>query len=160
MGGQDGANEAAVGASEPPSRSQGLVRVREQLERVICKVEQVPHLVNENLAGARIAGKYRSQMNAVIEEQVKTACDLLNELKKNTEGYKQLGKELFRALDLKGIESMDDFNDFLSTTERDAELVTDICDMFDTDVLQIRDVLGEIQLLQSNGTRRSPANHR
>ncbi|KAL6726281.1 hypothetical protein Aduo_008269 [Ancylostoma duodenale] len=99
-------------------------------------------------------------MNAVIEEQFKTACDLLNELKKNTEGYKQLGKELFRALDLKGIESMDDFNDFLSTTERDAELVTDICDMFDTDVLQIRDVLGEIQLLQSNGTRRSPANHR
>ncbi|KAL6730905.1 hypothetical protein Aduo_001827 [Ancylostoma duodenale] len=102
------------------------------------------------MAEARIAGKYRSQMMAVIENQAKAVCHLLGELNKSTEGYSQFGKELFRTLQFQEVESMDDLNDSLITTERDGELLSEICGMFNTDLLQVRDVLGEIQQLQNS----------
>ncbi|RCN48711.1 zinc knuckle [Ancylostoma caninum] len=141
--------------SEMTSQDWGVVRVSEELERVICKIEQLPQLISENLAETRIAGKYRSQMMTVIENQAKAVCLLLGELKKSTQGYSQFGKELFRALQFKGVESMDDLNDFLTTTERDGELLSEICGMFNTDVLQVRDVLGEIKQLQNSRQARS-----
>ncbi|KAL6739026.1 hypothetical protein Aduo_012519 [Ancylostoma duodenale] len=54
---------------------------------------------------------------------------------------------------------MDDLNDFLITTERDGELLSEICSMFNTDVLQVRDVLGEIQQLQNSSQSRSQSAH-
>ncbi|KAL6742731.1 hypothetical protein Aduo_015851 [Ancylostoma duodenale] len=86
--------------SELTSQEWGVVRVSEELDRVICKVGQLPQLISENLAEARIAGKYRSQMMTVIENQAKAVCRLLGELKKSTEGYSQFGKELFRNPEL------------------------------------------------------------
>ncbi|KAL6729675.1 hypothetical protein Aduo_000709 [Ancylostoma duodenale] len=145
--------------SELTSEEWGVVRVSGELDRIICKVEQLPQLISENLAEARIACKYRSQMMTVIENQATAVCHLLGELKKSTEGYSPFGKELFRALQFKGVESMDDLNDFLTTTERDGELLSEICSMFDTDVLQVDDVLGEIQQLQNSSQSRSQSAH-
>ncbi|KAL6727289.1 hypothetical protein Aduo_009179 [Ancylostoma duodenale] len=119
---------------------------RNQVSELTSEDWGVVRLISENLAEARIA---------VIENQAKAACHLLGELKKSTEGYSQFGRELFRALQYKGVESMDDLKDFLTTTEREGELLAEICGMFNTDVLQVRDVLGEIQQLQNSRQARS-----
>ncbi|KAL6735072.1 hypothetical protein Aduo_005549 [Ancylostoma duodenale] len=91
----------------------------------------------------------------VTENQAKAVCHLLREPKRSKGVDDQFGKELFRALLFKGVESMDDLNDFLTTTESDGDLLSEICGKFNTDVLQVRDVLGEIQQFQNARQSRS-----
>nr|CDJ87443.1 unnamed protein product [Haemonchus contortus] len=62
--------------------------------------------------------------------------------------YLTFGKELMDSLQKRGIESLEDWHDFLKVVERDGDLLAEICNMLDTDVLQVRDVVGEIQKLQ------------
>ncbi|VDL66722.1 unnamed protein product [Nippostrongylus brasiliensis] len=64
---------------------------------------------------------------------------------KSMRGYEQFGKELFVALEKKGIECLEDLNDYFVTTERDGELIADICDMFQTNVREVRTVLAEVR---------------
>ncbi|VDL87216.1 unnamed protein product [Nippostrongylus brasiliensis] len=70
---------------------------------------------------------------------------MLQQMAKSMRGYKQFGKELFVALEQKGIECLEDLNDYFVTTERDGELVADICDMFQTNVREVRTVLAEVR---------------
>ncbi|VDO83770.1 unnamed protein product [Heligmosomoides polygyrus] len=88
------------------------------------KNDQSPEAeVEEALEDARIAAKYRTQLSKVLREQTE------------------------RALSGKGIENMADLEDYYATTESDGELIAEICDMFQTNVREVRKVLGDL----SNG---------
>ncbi|KAK6027860.1 hypothetical protein OSTOST_06102 [Ostertagia ostertagi] len=95
-------------------------RASEEIDRVIKEIKQVTSQVENELMDARIAGKYRAQMRTSLEKQ--TLYD-------------------------KGIESVKDWNEYIATTERDGELIADLCDMFQTggDAGHLRGVLSAIQ---------------
>nr|CDJ81915.1 Zinc finger domain containing protein [Haemonchus contortus] len=123
----------------------------EVLDEVIEEIRQGPVRIEKDLTEARIAGKYRAQLMRVWDIQAEQACDMLKDVKARARGYKLFGSELFRELQEKGIESMDDWNEYARVTERDGEILAEICDMFQTDVAHIRGVLKE---LPRNGQRR------
>ncbi|VDO99668.1 unnamed protein product [Heligmosomoides polygyrus] len=77
----------------------------------------------------------------VLAEQTKRVCEDLQQLRASMIGYKQFSRELFVALERKGIESLADLNDYFATTESDGELTADVCDMFQTNVRDVRGIL-------------------
>ncbi|VDO90555.1 unnamed protein product [Heligmosomoides polygyrus] len=129
------------------ARSLPIGDLCDELDRALKELKQVPAKVEEALEDARIAGKYRTQLSKVLREQTERVCEILRQLKPNVRGYQLFGAELFKALSGKGIENMADLEDYFATTESDGELIADICDMFQTNVREVRKVLGDL----SNG---------
>ncbi|XGW19755.1 hypothetical protein V3C99_003527, partial [Haemonchus contortus] len=122
----------------------GVESLSEVLDKVVEEIRQGPVRIEKDLTEARVAGKYRTQLMRVWEIQAEQACNMLKDVKARARGYKLFGSELFRELQEKGIESMDDWNEYARVTERDGELLAEICDMFQTDVAHIRGVLKEL----------------
>ncbi|VDL67829.1 unnamed protein product, partial [Nippostrongylus brasiliensis] len=122
-----------------------VVDVAREMEIAIEQIENLPIKVGEELVDTRIAGKYRAQLDKVINEQTRQVSLMLQQMAKSMRGYKQFGKELFVALEQKGIECLEDLNDYFVTTERDGELIADICDMFQTNAREVRTVLAEVR---------------
>uniref|UniRef100_A0A7I5EEG0 Uncharacterized protein n=1 Tax=Haemonchus contortus TaxID=6289 RepID=A0A7I5EEG0_HAECO len=133
-----------------------VVEVGEELERVLVRVRQIPIRVGEELEEARIAGKYRTKLFQVLESEASGIGKMLEDLKASVVGYKQFGRELFRTLRTKGIDTIDDLIEYFDTTERDGELIADICDMFQTNGREVRNVLGEVQRTVRQQSHRSP----
>ncbi|VDL74304.1 unnamed protein product [Nippostrongylus brasiliensis] len=122
--------------------------IGEEIGRVLHALKQLPLKIEHDLESARIAGKYRAQLFAVIEAHVEEMSKILTDVKAAMHEYKTFGNELFRVLCGKGIESLEDFEEFLVVTERDSELVLDICDMFQTSAGEVRSALGQLQKLR------------
>uniref|UniRef100_A0A7I5EE86 DUF222 domain-containing protein n=1 Tax=Haemonchus contortus TaxID=6289 RepID=A0A7I5EE86_HAECO len=115
----------------------GVESISEVLDKVIEEIRQGPGRIEKDLTEARIVGKYRTQLMRVWDIQAEQACSMLEDVKARARGYKLFGSELFRELQEKGIESMDDWNEYASVTERDGELFAEICDV-QTSVSHIR----------------------
>ncbi|KAK5974681.1 hypothetical protein GCK32_019620 [Trichostrongylus colubriformis] len=135
-------------ASTKVSDNFGIVRVHEELDKVVRKLRGIPAKVEEELAEARIAGKYRMQLDNVVGEEVKKACQALEGMKQGVAMYHQFGQELSSVLRAKGIESIEDMNDFVSTTEMDGEIVAMLSEIFNKDLSQAREALREVQSLK------------
>ncbi|KAK5967208.1 hypothetical protein GCK32_000221 [Trichostrongylus colubriformis] len=144
-------------ASTKVSDNFGIVRVHEELDKVVKKLRVIPAKVEEELAEARITGKYRMQLDNVIGEEVKKVCHALKGMKQGVAMYHQCGQELSSVLRAKGIESIEDMNDFVSTTEMDEGIVAMLCEIFNKDLSQAREALREVQSLKEAQDRSKAA---
>ncbi|VDP36876.1 unnamed protein product [Heligmosomoides polygyrus] len=99
----------------------------------------------EDHAESRMERDPTPQIDKVLAEQTKRVCEDLQQLRASMIGYKQFSRELFVALEWKGIESLADLNDYFATAESDGELIADVCDMFQTNVRDMRGVLSEVR---------------
>ncbi|KAK6010206.1 hypothetical protein OSTOST_24781 [Ostertagia ostertagi] len=122
--------------------------LRGEIKKAIESIRGLGPKIKDDLEEARIAPKYRSVIDKSIEQQVKKACETLGTLESSAKSYLTFGKELMESLQKRGIETLEDWDDFLGVVDRDGSLLAEICSMLDTNVLQVRDVVGEIQKLQ------------
>ncbi|KAK6056666.1 hypothetical protein COOONC_05826, partial [Cooperia oncophora] len=88
------------------------------------------------------------------------ACGALEIVRRGAETHLCFGRAITASLQEKGIETADDWSDFLRVVERDGELLAEICSMLNTDVLQVRDIVGEIQELQDRQAKEMKRNSR
>ncbi|KAK6018400.1 hypothetical protein OSTOST_16017, partial [Ostertagia ostertagi] len=128
--GSDGVNLMQVSGEEQEFAVESM---SERLDKVIEEIRQGPSRIEKDLTEARIAGKYRTQLMRVWDIQAEEACKMLEDIKERASGYKLFGSELFQELHERGIESMDDWKEFVKS-----------------DVGHIRGVLAE---LPRNGQR-------
>ncbi|KAK5981951.1 hypothetical protein GCK32_011224 [Trichostrongylus colubriformis] len=118
------------------------------MEKAIVAIREIRPKIRADLEGARIAAKHRSIIEQAASDQIIRACGSLEILKEGAKKYRTFGKAITEALE-KGITSVDDWDGFLKVVERDGDLVIEICSMLNTDVLQVRDIVAEIQELQN-----------
>ncbi|VDL80564.1 unnamed protein product [Nippostrongylus brasiliensis] len=128
----------------------------QEVEKILEIARQLPSKVEAELADARIAGKYRTQLARVINHEVRNISEKLEELKYSLDGHQILSRDLCNILRCRGIETLVELKEFIEVTERDGELVEDICDMFQTNAKQVRSVLGEMKA-QMNPRPRKPS---
>uniref|UniRef100_A0A7I4YVL6 Biogenesis of lysosome-related organelles complex 1 subunit 1 n=1 Tax=Haemonchus contortus TaxID=6289 RepID=A0A7I4YVL6_HAECO len=122
--------------------------LRGEIGRAVESIKSIGPKIKGDLEEARIAPKYRLMNDRSVEQQVQNACETLETLERGMKSYLTFGKELTDSSQKRGIESLEDWHDFLKVVERDGDLLAEICNMLNTDVLQVRDVVGEIQKLQ------------
>ncbi|KAK6049424.1 hypothetical protein COOONC_13071, partial [Cooperia oncophora] len=114
--------EGDVDENSPPQVSDQrfeVKRITDELDKVGDEVKQLPLRVEEELSEARIAGKYRNQLMEILYSHTSRACTMLEDIRASVVGHEMFGKDLLQTLQDKGIESMEDLNEYISVTERD-----------------------------------------
>ncbi|EPB69142.1 hypothetical protein ANCCEY_11772 [Ancylostoma ceylanicum] len=95
----------------------------------------------ENESDVRVMHEYENREGGGVVSASQVEMAPGEESPKTTNGSPTKGKSkriiLQKTLQQKGIESIEDFDDFIRTTERDGSVIADLCDMLDANVFQI-----------------------
>ncbi|KAK5965829.1 Zinc knuckle, partial [Trichostrongylus colubriformis] len=102
--------------------------------------------VMERLSDSRVTKEKRME----IEKEIKVGLEKVQSILKTEIAdigvQRELGKAVLNVLDERGITTVGDWMDYIRTTERDGELVAEICDMLKTDVLQVKEQIVALQV--------------
>ncbi|VDP51838.1 unnamed protein product, partial [Heligmosomoides polygyrus] len=116
-----------------------VVKASEEVRQVIDHIREISDQIKNDLEEARIAPKYRTLIDRAVANGVKMACEELEELRKGAETHLTFGRGMIKLLKSKGIETLEDMQDFFAVVERDGDLIAQICATLKTDVLQVID---------------------
>ncbi|CAJ0599711.1 unnamed protein product [Cylicocyclus nassatus] len=109
-------------------------------------IASTPETLASKLDEHRIAYKFRDSLENEITQLVEKTKSALAILKTKIGKEGMSGGQIREVLLKKGIESAENLEEFISTTERDSGLVTELCELLDTNVSQIKE---KVQLLKA-----------
>ncbi|KAK6030984.1 hypothetical protein OSTOST_02871 [Ostertagia ostertagi] len=92
---------------------------------------------NEILGKSRVSNQAKAEMDQVWTKVLEDIGEL-----RRSQGKKLmhplLEKEIMETLCRRGIESADDWREYIKTMEQDGDVMTEICELLDTDVSQVK----------------------
>ncbi|KAK6030980.1 zinc knuckle [Ostertagia ostertagi] len=130
-----------VRAQVLPCFQEGVVR-KEKFIRVVSLLHK---RVNELLYESRISREKRSEFEKEFQVSMKRIEESANEGSNESKYRDDLLTDISMTLVSRGIESRDDWRDYIETMERDGEVLADICDILNTDVLLVKKEVEKLQ---------------
>ncbi|VDO89930.1 unnamed protein product [Heligmosomoides polygyrus] len=103
----------------------------------IKKAEGVPEVVREQMVMHKVSHRYKDRHSEVVKKEVDRAGEMLGKLISKCKATWIMHKKLLDVLERRGIETEDDWDQYVRTTKRDGEILADVCDALDTDMFQV-----------------------
>ncbi|KAK6020311.1 hypothetical protein OSTOST_14038, partial [Ostertagia ostertagi] len=114
-----------------------------------AKSDEVKKTKNTSVMNIGCLGRYREPLENAINEVVKDACAHIDLVKFSHVREKRIEESCYAMLQERGVDSVEEFKEFLSTVERDEDLIENLCDMLETNVFQIKQKITELKDLKS-----------
>ncbi|EYC41356.1 hypothetical protein Y032_0572g141 [Ancylostoma ceylanicum] len=115
-----------------------------EISELVAMVEKLPQRIGYELSASSMGTRQKTLIEEVISKHVRMILERLGNLKSSQNSLQNLSREMIEPLSKRGIESVADWRDFLRTTERDSELIAEICTMLNTDVLQVKSAIASL----------------
>ncbi|EYB99735.1 hypothetical protein Y032_0120g912 [Ancylostoma ceylanicum] len=112
-----------------------------ELEGIVEMLREVPGAIGREMADHKISSRYKEKHFESLKREIDVVCSKVERLKANCQLTRVLHGELFKVLSERGIESEEDWAQYVSTIERDGDMLAELCDILNTDMLQIVDVV-------------------
>ncbi|EYC18251.1 hypothetical protein Y032_0028g1760 [Ancylostoma ceylanicum] len=112
----------------------GIESYESIMEDILRGLSRIPQQLAVGLDEHRVANKYREPIEKAITSAISETIEKINTLRT----MHACEQEFWRILHGKGIESMEDFSDFIATTERDNDLIAKLCETLNTNVFQLK----------------------
>ncbi|KAK5975507.1 hypothetical protein GCK32_005971 [Trichostrongylus colubriformis] len=116
--------------------------VREQCVELLVYLQKT---VNEILGESRMSKEKRNETEREFERSIKKVEEVESGSKDGVGIPRDLEQEIIKIVRQKGIESREDWSEYIGTMERDGEVLTEICDLLNTDVLQVKRKIAEMK---------------
>ncbi|EYC11418.1 hypothetical protein Y032_0050g1903 [Ancylostoma ceylanicum] len=132
-------NEDQVRTSSPTSI------LASSVENVVRSLEEIPVAISKLLDECRTSIRYRVPLETELTSRISSACANLRTLSREQNQSHCCAQEILRTLKCIGIENPEDLRSFLAVTEKDGNLITELCTLLNTDVLQIKSKIEDLQ---------------
>ncbi|EYC06194.1 hypothetical protein Y032_0077g1084 [Ancylostoma ceylanicum] len=115
------------------------------LENVVRSLEELPVAISKLLDESRTSVRFRVPLETELSTRVSSACESLNSLLLKENESHIVAQEMLSTLNCMGIETPEDLGCFLAVTERDGELIAELCQLLRTDASQIKNKIENLQ---------------
>ncbi|RCN29300.1 hypothetical protein ANCCAN_24945, partial [Ancylostoma caninum] len=105
----------------------------------------IPEVISKEIAEHKISSRYKERHFETLKREIDVVCSKVEKLEANCRVRRVLHEKLFESLNDRGIDSKEDWAQYMSTIERDGEMLAELCDILGTDMLQIMDVVKDIK---------------
>ncbi|KIH48359.1 hypothetical protein ANCDUO_21573, partial [Ancylostoma duodenale] len=138
----EGTRVRSVGAqrSEFP-----LSDVKEELGAILECLQNIPELLKREMEGHKVSARYKEKHNESVFNKIDGVCARVKELMERCRLTQVLQGDLCRTLEQRGIDSEQEWEQYIATVEKDGELVSHLCDILNTDVLLIVNVVKHVK---------------
>ncbi|KHJ97255.1 zinc knuckle [Oesophagostomum dentatum] len=108
-----------------------------ELEAVTEMLRGVPEVLMREIAEHKVSARYKERHSELVKREVEAVCARMERLKANCQNTRVLHETISRVLSERGIETEQDWMEYVRTTERDEDVLADICEVLETDMLQV-----------------------
>ncbi|EYC16539.1 hypothetical protein Y032_0033g2710 [Ancylostoma ceylanicum] len=128
----------------PVSQSESTfpdMTITAELGEIVDVLREVPEAISRGMADHKISSRYKEKHFENLKREIDVVCSKVERLKANCQLTRVLHGKLFKVLSERGIESEEDWAQYVRTLERDGDMLAELCDILNTDMLQIVDVV-------------------
>ncbi|VDO34970.1 unnamed protein product [Heligmosomoides polygyrus] len=124
-----------------------------ELREVVTMLHQVPETVTEELSEHKVSARYKEKHGEILRRELTRAREAVERLIKECGFTQVLSNRIVEELDKRGVETIDDWDQYLRTMEKDGEMLAQIAGILNVDVLQIVKAVKEVKATADAGTQ-------
>ncbi|RCN35876.1 hypothetical protein ANCCAN_18249, partial [Ancylostoma caninum] len=132
-------------SSDEDEEVQQVEPVSHSLREVTEMLRGISEVISREIAEHKISSRYKERHFETLKREIDVVCSKVERLEVNCRMTRVLHEKLFESLNDRGIESKEDWAQYMSTIERDGEMLAELCDILGTDMLQIMDAVKDIK---------------
>ncbi|VDP37330.1 unnamed protein product [Heligmosomoides polygyrus] len=122
-----------------------------ELREVVTMLYQVPETVTEELSEHKVSARYKEKHGEILRRELTKAREAVERLIKGYGFTQVLSSRIVEELDKRGAETIDDWDQYLRTMEKDGEMLAQIAGILNVDVLQIVKAVKEVKATADAG---------
>ncbi|EYC32619.1 hypothetical protein Y032_0003g1696 [Ancylostoma ceylanicum] len=119
--------------------------VSNELGAIEEMLQAIPEALNIDLRDHKVSARYKERHFESLSKRIEVVCMKVKSLRENCKLMCVLHESVHKALEQSGIESKQEWEEYLSTIERDGELLAEVCSILDTDMLQVVKVVRQVK---------------
>ncbi|VDO24945.1 unnamed protein product [Haemonchus placei] len=119
--------------------------ISKELKRMDFLLKQIPRIVNEKVREHKVSGRYKEKHAEIVRREVDKICEEVEMLASNCKTTTVIKREIFEVLHIRGIETEEDWEQYICTIEKDGEILSTVCEELNTDALQVVKVAKELK---------------
>ncbi|EYC41411.1 hypothetical protein Y032_0569g65 [Ancylostoma ceylanicum] len=116
-----------------------------ELEVIGEILQSIPESISVEVGDHKVSARYKEKLNESLSKRIGELVQRVSSLKENCKVVRILHGSVANALQQRGIDSEQEWEQYLATIERDGELLAEICEILNTDVLQIVKVVRQVK---------------
>ncbi|VDL65430.1 unnamed protein product, partial [Nippostrongylus brasiliensis] len=120
-----------------PTVSFPNVRLKNELEEVLGAIRGIPTYMREGLLEHRISTRYKCAHDRMLSEALDKVCESVQGLIVCSEAAVTLDREIGEVLCRRGIETREDWKEYVNVMERDGDLIMNLCAELNVEPLQL-----------------------
>ncbi|KAK6053370.1 hypothetical protein COOONC_09125 [Cooperia oncophora] len=113
------------------------VNMSYEFEELNKCVEGIPAIMTELMAEHKISARYKEKYERSLRQELEKVSKKLEDLVRRCSLSRILGKEIAEVVTIRGIESSEDWEEYVETTERDGNILAQLCDELNVNPLQV-----------------------
>ncbi|CAJ0591175.1 unnamed protein product [Cylicocyclus nassatus] len=116
-----------------------------RIERLRKDLERVPGDISSEMTEHKISARYKEKYEMFIREKVRELSGELNEMAEQCRSIEDERDSTSEAMKTLGIQSVEDWREFVRVAERNREILTQACNMLITNVLQVPTAIQDLK---------------